>query len=102
LTDADAAEEYVEQTGVDALAISIGEVSGFDSGTLNFDGLKEIKAKLRDRTHLCLHGVSFIKNEDIRRCIAEGITYFGCATEFRYAFFQKLDAVRKKRRARDG
>ncbi|MFH1006013.1 MAG: class II fructose-bisphosphate aldolase [Candidatus Latescibacterota bacterium] len=96
LTDAEGAKAYVERTGVDALAISIGEVSGFDHGDLRFDRLREIKAKLGDRTHLCLHGVSFITDEDIRMCIAEGINYFGCATEFRYAFFQKLDEVRRK------
>jgi fructose-bisphosphate aldolase, class II len=96
LTDPAAAGDYVEQSGVDALAISIGEVSGFDSGNLDFDRLKAIHDRIGDRTHLCLHGVSFIKDDDIRSCIAGGITYYGCATEFRYAFFQKLDEVRKQ------
>lgn len=96
LTDPDAAANYVEQSCVDALAVSIGEVSGFDSGNLDYDRLKAIKTKVGDRAHLCLHGVSFIGDEDIRSCLAHGITYFGCATEFRCAFFQGLDAVRKK------
>lgn len=96
LTDPDAAGNYVEKTGVDALAVSIGEVSGFDSGNLDFDRLKAIRATIANRAHLCLHGVSFIGDNEIRSCIANGITYFGCATEFRYAFFQGLDAVRKK------
>ena len=94
-TDPLVAAEYVERTGVDALAISIGEVSGFDSGHLEFDRLEAIRAKVAERTHLCLHGVSFIEDENIRTCIRKGISYFGCASEFRYAFFQKLDEVRK-------
>ena len=96
LTDPDSAANYIKQSGVDALAVSIGEVSGFDSGNLDFDRLKAIKTKVGDRAHLCLHGVSFIKDEEIRACIANGINYFGCATEFRHAFFQGLDAVRKQ------
>ncbi len=95
LTDPSAAAEYVENTGVDALAISIGEVSGFDSGHLEFDRLEAIRAKVADRAHLCLHGVSFIEDKQIRACIRKGISYFGCASEFRYAFFQKFDEVRK-------
>jgi ketose-bisphosphate aldolase len=96
LTDPDAAGSYVEQSGIDALAVSIGEVSGFDSGNLDFDRLRTIKARIGDRAHLCLHGVSFIGDDEIRSCIANGITYFGCATEFRDAFFRGLDAVRRK------
>jgi len=97
LTDPAAAVEYVEKTGVDALAVSIGEVSGFTSGDLDFDRLKEIKKRLGNKTHLCLHGVSFISDEHIIKCLSGGITYFGCATEFRYAFFQKIDEVRKNK-----
>lgn len=96
MTDSEAAKKYVEMTGVDALAIAIGEVSGFSSGNIDFDRLKQIKTAVGNKTHLCLHGVSFISDEDIRKCIAGGITYFGCATEFRYAFFQKLDEIRKE------
>ncbi|OHB52415.1 MAG: hypothetical protein A2Y10_10535 [Planctomycetes bacterium GWF2_41_51] len=95
LTEPDAAKEYVEQTGVDALAIAIGEVSGFSSGNIEFDRLEKINKAVGDKTHLCLHGVSFISDEEIRKCLAGGITYYGCATEFRYAFFSKLDEVRK-------
>jgi len=96
LTDPDAAGEYVAQTGLDALAVSIGEVSGCDSGNLDMERLKKIRTRVGDQAHLCLHGVSFIADEDIRACMDNGMTYFGCATEFRHAFFQKLDEVRKE------
>lgn len=96
LTEPDAAREYVKQTKVDALAIAIGEVSGFSSGDIDFKRLKQIKKAVGDKTHLCLHGVSFITDAEIRKILEGGITYYGCATEFRYAFFQKLDEVRKK------
>jgi len=95
LTDPEAAGKYVEQTGVDALAVSIGEVSGFDSGNLDVERLKQIHERVGDKAHLCLHGVSFIADEDIRACIENGMTYFGCATEFRQAFFEGLDEARK-------
>lgn len=95
LTEPDAAKAYVEQTKVDALAIAIGEVSGFDSGNIEFDRLKKIKKAVGDNTHLCLHGVSFITDEDIKKCLSGGITYYGCATEFRYAFFSKIDEIRR-------
>lgn len=96
LTDPDLAGKYVEQTGIDALAVSIGEVSGFDCGDLDIERLKQIHERLGDKAHLCLHGVSFITDENIRACMDNGMTYFGCATEFRSAFFLKLDEIRQK------
>lgn len=96
LTDPDIAKKYVNQTRVDALAVAIGEVSGFSGGNLDFDRLKKIKAAIRNNAHLCLHGVSFIADDDIKRCIAEGITYYGCAAEIHFPFFKKLDEVRRR------
>ena len=96
LTEPKAAKAYVEKTGVDALAVSIGEVSGFHSGDLDFVRLRAIRSAVENRTHLCLHGVSFIPDEEIRKCIGGGITYLGCATEFRHAFFTGVDEVRQR------
>jgi len=72
-TDPREAKEFVERTGVDALAVSIGNVHGAYQGEprLDFDRLRQ----LRDATGipLVLHGGSGLSPEDYRRAIELGI-----------------------------
>ncbi len=69
LTDPDQAADFVEQTGVDALAIAIGTSHGAYKFTkpptgavLRIDRIKEIHAKLPN-THLVMHGSSSVPQE---------------------------------------
>jgi len=69
LTDPDEAADFVEQTGVDALAIAIGTSHGAYKFTkpptgavLRIDRIKEIHAKLPN-THLVMHGSSSVPQE---------------------------------------
>lgn len=80
-TDPDAAKEFVEETKVDALAVSIGTVHGFYRGTPNIriDLLKSINEKLS--IPLVLHGGSGTPEEDILNCIANGIAKINVNTE---------------------
>jgi fructose-bisphosphate aldolase class II len=68
LTDPKEAKEFVELTGVDALAISIGTSHGAykfkGESKLDFERLKEIKSLL-PKTFLVLHGASSVYNEYI-------------------------------------
>ena len=65
LTDPDEAKDFVEKTGVDALAIAIGTSHGAYKFTkpptgavLRIDRIKEIHAKIPN-THLVMHGSSW-------------------------------------------
>jgi fructose-bisphosphate aldolase, class II len=84
------AARFVAQTGVESLAVAIGNAHGLYSGEprLNFDRL----AALRDAVPvpLVLHGASGIPDTDIRRCIELGVRKINVNTEIRIAFFESL------------
>ena len=72
-TDPKMARDYVEKTGVDALAISVGNAHGAYPfpPKLAFDRIKEIAAVVD--VPLVLHGGSGLSDEDFRRAIDCGI-----------------------------
>ncbi len=80
-TDPEKAAEFVEKTGVDALAVSVGTVHGLYKGTpkVRVDILQKINeaAKLP----LVLHGGSGTPEETIKACIQNGITKINVNTE---------------------
>ena len=80
-TDPSQAAEFVERTGLDSLAIAIGNQHGHYTAPpkINF----EILAKVRDAVSipLVLHGASGIGDEDIRHTIDLGITKINIHTE---------------------
>ena len=75
LTDAKEAQEFVEQTGCDSLAVAIGTSHGAykfsGSQKIHFDRLKEIAALLPD-VPLVMHGSSSIPQEEVARIEAAG------------------------------
>ncbi len=69
-----------EETGVDAIALSIGNQHGFYKAApvLNFDILDEANDLVP--VPLVLHGGSGISDPDFRKCISRGITKINVAT----------------------
>ncbi len=92
-TNPDDAIRFVEQTGIDSLAVAIGTAHGFYKGTpkLEFDLLKKISDSLS--VPLVLHGSSGISDEDVKKAISLGICKVNFATELRAAY---TEAVRKE------
>jgi ketose-bisphosphate aldolase len=90
LTTPEEAAAYVEETGVDALAVSIGNAHGAYTRLprLDFDRL----AAIRDRVsaELVLHGGSGTPEEDLKRAISLGITKVNVATELVTAYRESL------------
>jgi tagatose 1,6-diphosphate aldolase GatY/KbaY len=86
LTDPNMAAEFVERTGVDALAVSIGNAHGLYAKRpeLDFDLLQTI----RDRVDipLVLHGGSGTPLEHLQRAISLGICKVNVASEIGKAF----------------
>ena len=82
-TNVQQAVEFVERTGVDALAVAIGTAHGkYPAGyvpKLDFDRLAELKAALR--MPLVLHGGSGSGEENIRRAVAGGINKINVCTD---------------------
>jgi tagatose 1,6-diphosphate aldolase GatY/KbaY len=92
LTDPDAATRFVEETAVDALAVSIGNVHGFTAEPihLDFDRLEAIGDRVA--VPLVLHGASGLEPDAIRRCITLRVAKVNVNTELRVAFLGALRA----------
>jgi len=93
LTEPEEACEFVKKTGVDSLAISIGNVHGpykMKNGVphLFLDQLRKIK-KMVD-VPLVLHGASGIKGEEIKKAIELGVVIINIDTEIRMIFRESL------------
>jgi fructose-bisphosphate aldolase class II len=90
LTRVDDAERFVKETGVDALAVSIGTLHGLYRGKpkLDFDRLSQLRAACR--IPLVLHGGSDTPDQDLRRAIEIGIDKINIWTDVRIPFLQTL------------
>ena len=93
LTKPEEACEFVEKTGVDALAVSIGNVHGpykMKNGVphLFLDQFRKIKKMVK--IPLVLHGASGIKEEEIKEAVKLGIVIINIDTEIRMTFRESL------------
>jgi fructose-bisphosphate aldolase class II len=90
MTDPDQAAEFVEKTGIDALAVSIGNAHGWYKGEpkLDFERLRLIRAKVD--IPLVLHGASGIPDDMIREACSIGVDKINIDTEVRDAFRQAV------------
>ena len=79
-TDPNLAREFVDETGVDALAVAIGNAHGHYTAEpkLRFDVLEKIHSEVG--IPLVLHGGTGISPSDFRKCIQYGIRKINIAT----------------------
>lgn len=89
-TDPEQAADFVSQTGVDALAVCIGNVHGhyYREPALDFARLAAVRAAVD--VPLVLHGASGLPEQMVRDSIALGITKINVNTELRDAFIGAL------------
>ncbi|MCX6022701.1 MAG: class II fructose-bisphosphate aldolase [Chloroflexi bacterium] len=90
MTDPAAAREYVERTGVDSLAVAVGNVHGLTARSADLD-LGRLRA-LHEATSvpLVLHGASGIPDETVRTAIALGVVKFNVATQLNAAYLRAM------------
>jgi ketose-bisphosphate aldolase len=98
LTEADEVTKFVELTGVDALAVSIGTGHGVyrSEPTLNIERLVEL-TKATD-IPLVMHGGSGTPDDQVRNAVANGISKVNVFTEERIAMFRGLKEAAKNDR----
>ena len=91
-TDPDQATEFVQETGVDMLAVAIGNRHGFyeDEPRLDLERLAAIAQRVD--VPLVLHGASGIPDDMIQEAIKRGIRKINVNTDLRVAFFDTLEA----------
>jgi fructose-bisphosphate aldolase, class II len=87
MTDPLEAKWLVEETGVDTLAISIGNAHGFfrERAEPDWKRLESIR-KLIPNTPLVLHGASDWVNHKVAEAVKRGISCFNIDTDLRIAF----------------
>jgi ketose-bisphosphate aldolase len=92
MTDPDQAAEFAERTGVDALAVAVGNVHGFTPVPVRLDlqRLREIAAATP--IPLVLHGASGLPEEDLLGAVAAGVVKVNINAELRRAHLSALAA----------
>jgi fructose-bisphosphate aldolase, class II len=91
MTNPSQAKELVESTGIDALAVAIGNAHGFfrERSEPDYERLSEIK-KLLPKTPLILHGASDWTNGRVVEVVKRGICCFNIDTDIRVAFITAI------------
>ena len=90
-TKPEEAKKFVEMTGIDMLAPSVGSIHGIiKSGKPHIDG--ELVAEIKKATGvpLVLHGGSGLRDEDFINGIKAGISIIHISTEIRLAYDEAL------------
>ena len=90
-TKPEEAQKFVEMTGIDMLAPSVGSIHGLiKSGKPHIDG--ELVAEIKRMTGipLVLHGGSGLRDEDFTNAIKAGISIIHISTEIRLAYDEAL------------
>ncbi len=92
-TDPVEAVEFVEKTGVDALAVAIGTAHGVYKGDpeLDFERLQAIKEGIK--IPVVLHGASGVPDEDVKKAITLGVNKVNVNTDFQQAFNNKIREI---------
>lgn len=90
-TDPEEAAAFVQRTGVDSLAVSIGSAHGVypvKDPRIDYDRLKAIRAAVT--VPLVLHGGSGLPYETIHRAIALGVSKVNIATDLEQVFLPAI------------
>ena len=90
MTEPKLAARFVELTGVDALAVSIGNAHGFykSKPSLDFERLAKIKELVK--VPLVMHGGSDLPDEQAKRVIELGMKKFNVGTELKQVYSETL------------
>jgi len=94
MTDPEDAEEFVDKTSVDTLAVAVGNVHGIlkmQKGNPGLDFLRlEMIHKRIPKTPLVLHGASGLPSSEIKEAIKHGIRIINIDTDLRLVFTATL------------
>lgn len=91
-TDPEQAREFAEKTGVDRLAIAVGNIHGIslDEPALDIARIVAIRAAVPKEVALVLHAGSGIPDEQIKTAIEAGIANIHINTDIRVAYVNEL------------
>lgn len=93
LTDPKVAQKFVEQTGIDAVAVSVGNRHGAPKGEkLNLNLLESICQLVE--IPIVLHGSSGLSHLDIKKAIDLGVAKINIDTKLRQAFLAEIKEIK--------
>ena len=90
MTDPAQAAEFVERTGVDALAVAIGNVHGFTPTPVRLDLERLAAIAAATPVPLVLHGASGLPEEDLLGAVELGVVKVNVNAELRRAYIDAL------------
>jgi ketose-bisphosphate aldolase len=93
LTDPDQAADFVRATGIDCLAVSVGNVHLLSHGTASIDLERLRQVHERVPVPLVIHGATGFPREAVAPAIAAGVAKFNVGTGLRRAFLGGLAAA---------
>jgi fructose-bisphosphate aldolase class II len=89
-TDVEESAHFVEQTGIDALAIAIGNLHGKYVATPKLNIRRLIEIKQRNSLPLVLHGGTGTSDEDFKSSLHNGICKINVATALQLSITEKI------------
>jgi tagatose 1,6-diphosphate aldolase GatY/KbaY len=92
LTDPTEAEAYVKATGVDALAVAIGNAHGLYTKLPELDFVRLEKIRRKVSIPLVLHGGSGTPDDALKKAIALGMAKVNVASELIHGYRESLQA----------
>lgn len=94
-TDVNEAERYVNETGIDSLAISCGIVHGVMTNLAPEPLALEVVQNIRRVVSipLVMHGASGVPDSEIKAVIEAGVSKINADTDLRFAFRKGLEEV---------
>jgi ketose-bisphosphate aldolase len=95
LTAPDQAVEFVNRTGVDALAAAVGTVHGFTTEPTHVDLHRVHTISTLTNVPFVLHGASGLSDAELMNAVAAGVTKVNVNAELRRAYFSALVAIGK-------
>ncbi|QGH36087.1 ketose-bisphosphate aldolase [Gracilibacillus salitolerans] len=86
------AYKFVRETGVDAIAVAIGTTHGQykSKANINFELLEELSTNMKD-VGLVLHGGTGVSDEDMRRCVRQGMKKVNVGTELNKSYIEEVN-----------
>ncbi|MCB9802733.1 class II fructose-bisphosphate aldolase [Candidatus Nomurabacteria bacterium] len=90
MTDPGKAAEFIQKTGVDTLAVSVGTIHGHFKGVEKVDQARLQKIAASVKVPLVLHGGSGLSSQTFKTAIKNGISVINIDTNLRIAFKNSL------------
>jgi ketose-bisphosphate aldolase len=92
MTDPEVARDFIAQTGIDALAVAIGNVHGFTEVEPRIDLARLEAIRSAAGIPLVLHGASGLGRDTLLGCVQRGVAKINVNTELRRAYLDAFAA----------